>query len=183
MVIGMKIAVYCGSGSGNNPNFITKTKELGQWFSKYQHTLIFGGGNEGLMGIIAKEAYTGGCEVIGVLPKDIPFIRSRKQPYCTKVLEEANMNARKQKMLELADVFIALPGGIGTLDEISEVITLSKIGKIDKKCICYNIDGFYDPFKLFLQEMVQCGFLKEKDMELVLFLDTIEEVEKSLSNS
>ncbi len=179
----MKIAVYCGSSLGKNPNFVTKTKELGQWFSTHNHTLIYGGGDAGLMGIIGKEAFEGKCEVIGVVPQDISFIYSRPQPYCTQVQIAANMNARKERMLELAEAFIALPGGIGTLDEISEVITLTKIGKFNKKCICYNIDGFYDPFKDFIQKMIEAEFLKEEDMSHVLFSDSIEEIKSFLSKA
>lgn len=176
----MKIAVYCGSGIGNNPNFVSKTEKLGKWIRENGHSLIYGGGDEGLMGCIAKEVFKGGNEVIGVLPGDIGFICSRPQPYCTKVIVAKNMNERKQEMLDLADAFIALPGGIGTLDEMSEAITLTKIGKFNKKCILYDVDSFYSTFKLVLDTMITNEFLRKEECEHVLFSDNIDEIESFL---
>ncbi|MBQ0066144.1 MAG: TIGR00730 family Rossman fold protein [Firmicutes bacterium] len=174
----MKIAVYCGSGTGNKPNVISKTVELGNWIGKNGHTLIYGGGDEGLMGIIAKTVYKYGNEVIGVLPGNVDFIANRTQSYCTQVIKASNMNVRKQTMLEMADVFIALPGGIGTLDEISEAITLTKIGVFDKPCILYDVDEFYQGFKSFLETMIQSEFLRAAEIKKVLFSQDVDEIEQ-----
>ena len=134
----MRIAVYCGSGFGNTPDYIEGAKRLGRWIGEHKHTLVYGGGESGLMGVIAREVHEAGCPVIGVVPGDVSFIKDRPQPYVTELITARNMSDRKEKMLELADAFVALPGGIGTLDEMSEAITLTKIGVFDKKCILFK---------------------------------------------
>lgn len=174
----MKIAVYCGSEFGVNPEYKAAAMELGHWIGKNGHTLVYGGGEAGLMGIVAKEVYDAGCKVIGVLPGDIEFIMSRPQSYETETVIASNMSERKQRMLELADVFVALPGGIGTLDEISETITLTKIGVFDKKSILLNRNGFYEPLKKMFAEMERAGFIQKDSMQHVLFLDNVEEIER-----
>lgn len=179
----MKIAVYCGSTLGNNPRIVEKVKELGKWMGENGHTLIYGGGDAGLMGTIAKEVHAYQNPVIGVLPGNVSFICSRPQPYCSEVIIAKNMNERKQVMLEKADAFIALPGGIGTLDEISEAITLTKIGVFSKPSICFNVDGFYTPFQHMLEEMSQTDFLNGKEMTHVLFSENISCIESFLKES
>ena len=133
----MKIAVYCASEFGKEEIYTEAAKELGQWIGRTKHTLVYGG-ESGLMGTVAKEVHAAGCEVIGVVPGNVAFIKNRPQPYVTKLIFTEDMSERKRKMLELADVFIALPGGIGTLDEISETITLTKIGVFNKPSILFN---------------------------------------------
>lgn len=174
----MKIAVYCGSGFGNDPEFAEGAKRLGRWIAEHNHTLVYGGGEFGLMGVVASEVHKAGCPVIGVVPGDVDFIKDRPQPYVTELITARNMSARKEKMLELADAFIALPGGIGTLDEMSEVITLTKIGVFDKKCILFNQNGFYDPLKSMLQDMMNSGFIEAGSLSHVLFSAGFEEIEE-----
>lgn len=172
----MTIAVYCGSGMGNNMCFQKAAEDLGRWIGKTGYSLVYGGGEAGLMGIIAKNAKENGARVTGVVPSDVEFIRARPQPYCDEVVFTKNMSERKQKMLELADCFIALPGGIGTVDEISEVITLTKIGVMNKKSILFNTNGFYEPFKSLLSQMCAADFLKEAELSHVLFSDNLQEI-------
>lgn len=179
----MNIAVYCGSDFGTNPAFRSAAEELGRWIGKGSHTLVYGGGESGLMGVVAKEAYDAGCKVIGVLPGNVDFIKGRPQPYVTESIVTSNMSERKQKMLELADAYVALPGGVGTLDEISEVITLTKIGVFDKKSILFNREGFYEPLRKMLEEMEKAGFLLKESMQHVLFSDKLEEIEGFLIGS
>ena len=172
----MKIAVYCGSDFGNNEEYTKAARELGQWIGKSKYTLIYGGGESGLMGAVAKEVHAAGSEVIGVIPGNVEFIKSRPQPYVTKLITTTNMSERKQKMLDLADVFIALPGGIGTLDEISEAITLTKIGVFQKPCVLFNRNSFYAPMKNMFEKMEQEGFWWKESMRHVLFSDHVDEI-------
>lgn len=174
----MKIAVYCGSGFGNTPDYIEGAKKLGRWIGKKKHTLVYGGGEAGLMGVIAREVYEAGCQVIGVVPGDVAFIKDRPQPYVTELITARNMSDRKEKMLELADAFIALPGGIGTLDEMSEAITLTKIGVFDKKCILFNQNGFYESFRNVITDMEKAEFIEADSMKHVLFSADTDEIEK-----
>lgn len=176
--VGMKIAVYCGSGYGNDQAYTEGAKRLGRWIGEKKHTLVYGGGEAGLMGVVAREVYEAGCPVVGVIPGDVEFIKSRPQPYVTELIEARNMSERKEKMLEIADVFIALPGGIGTLDEMTEAITLTKIGVWDKKCILFNQKGFYDSFRKVIDDMVAAGFIKSHGMRHVLFSADVEKIEE-----
>jgi hypothetical protein len=112
------------------------------------------------------------------VPGNVDFIKDRPQPYVTELITTVNMSERKQKMLELADAFIALPGGIGTLDEISEAITLTKIGVFDKKCVLFNHNGFYEPFKKMMDEMENAGFLRPENMRHVLFSGEVDEIDR-----
>ena len=173
----MNIAVYCGSDFGNQEAYKEAAVELGKWIGKNNHTLVYGGGESGLMGAVAKEVYEAGSAVIGVIPGNVEFIMARPQPYVTKLITAANMSERKQKMLELADVFLALPGGIGTLDEISEAITLTKIGVFKKPCILFNRNGFYEPLKTMFAQMEQAGFWWKEYMRHVLFSDDLDEID------
>ena len=170
----MKIAVYCASGEGKKETYRDAAAELGKWIGENGHTLVFGGGNIGLMGIVASEAFQHGANVIGVLPADVDFINNRPQPYCTEVIREKNMAARKDRMLHLADAFIALPGGIGTLDEVTEAIVLTRIHVFDKPVVLFNTEGFYEPFRQMLDTMIEAGFLT-KD-EKTLFSDDLNEI-------
>ena len=158
----MNIAVYCGSDFGNQDVYKRAATELGKWIGKNNHTLVYGGGESGLMGAVAKEVHEAGSTVIGVIPGNVEFIKARPQ--------------RKQQMMELADVFLALPGGIGTLDEISEVITLTKIGVFQKPCILFNRNSFYEPLKTMFTQMEQAGFWWKESMRHVLFSDDLEEI-------
>lgn len=176
----MTIAVYCGSDTGKGSGWVQAASELGRWIGEGENTLIYGGGEAGLMGAVAREVYEAGREVIGVVPGNVDFIRNRPQIYCTKVIIADNMSTRKETMLELADAFIALPGGIGTLDEISEAITLTKIGVFQKKCVLFNRDSFYEPLKSLFSGMRQAGFLPEDSMDHVLFSDRILEIQAFL---
>lgn len=172
----MRLAVYCGSDDGKEPVYRNAAKELGQWIGKCGHSLVYGGGESGLMGMVAREVHAQGQEVIGVVPGDVAFIKDRPQPYVTELIITANMSERKQKMLELADGFIALPGGIGTLDEITEVITLTKIGVFQKPCILFDRNKFYEPLKILFERMEVAEFLSHEKMEHVLFSDDVDEI-------
>lgn len=176
----MKIAVYCGSSTGSDPACARHAEALGKWIAENHHELVFGGGNAGLMGVVSRSAFESGGKVIGVIPGNIPFIADRPQPYCTEVLTEEDMAARKRKMMELADAYIALPGGIGTLDEMTEVMTLIKIHELPGKAVLYNVGGFFDFFRQQIARMIRSGYMAEQDLERVLFSGSLKEIESFL---
>ena len=178
----MKIAVYCGAECGKNQSYLDAATETGRWIASKKHTLIYGGGNTGLMGTVAKEVFSAGCEVIAVIPQNVEFIASRLQPFATKIIKTVDMSERKHKMLEEADAFIALPGGIGTLDEISEVMTLTKIGVFNKKSVLFNKDGFYEPLKNLFQKMIDSAFMTNENLSHVIFAKNTAEIENFLQN-
>ena len=173
----MNVTVFCGSTSGS-PAYQQAAETLGKWIAEQGHTLVYGGGDSGLMGIVAKTAFEGGSPVVGVLPGNVELITSRPQPYVTELITAKDMTERKRIMEERADAFIALPGGIGTLDEMTEVITLCKLGLYDKKCVMYDRNGFYEPFKAMIGQMEKDAFLPELDF--LLFSDDINEIDAFL---
>lgn len=169
----MKLAVYCASGMGADPIYAGFARQLGQWIAAQGHTLVYGGGDSGLMGEVAREVFTHGGHVTGVLPGNVPFICSRPQPWCTQVITAADMTERKKTMLELADAFLALPGGTGTIDEISETITLTKIGVFNKPSVLLNVKGFYEPLRSMFDLMTREGFIQPGSMDHVYYTDDL----------
>lgn len=172
----MNITVYCGASSGNKTIYAEKTRDLGQWFLDKGHQLVFGGGKIGLMGILANTLIEGGGVTIGVMPG---FLIDREigHPGLSQFIRVETMVERKEKMMQLGHAFIALPGGPGTLEEISEVISWSRIGQNNKPCLLYNMEGYFDSLKHQFDKMVEEGFLSKDDRDLVLFAETIEEME------
>ena len=149
----MNITVYCGSNFGDNPHFEEAARNLGAWIARAGHTLVYGGSSVGLMGAVSRAAIEGGTPVIGVEPAF--FIEAGvAQHDLTELFVCDTMGERKAKMIELGDAFVALPGGVGTLEEISEIFTRVRLDMGPHECFLLNIDGFYDPLRLFLESMV-----------------------------
>lgn len=171
----MKIAVYCGSTTGDRASYMQKAYELGKWIADNGHTLVYGGSNTGLMGAVADGAIDGNGRVIGV-QTNIPLIQSRKHAALTESIETATMAERKEKMMELADAYIALPGGIGTLDEITEILCLRSLGVADGPIVFYNADGYYEPMRTVLERMLASGFCTKESLERILFSGELEEI-------
>lgn len=156
-----RITVFCGASTGNSEQFTKSSKELAQVFIKKNIGLVYGGGNVGLMGTIADEMIKGGGSVIGVIPQKLVDME-----VCHTSLEDLrivnSMHERKAIMAELADGFIAMPGGIGTLEELIEVFTWNQLGFHKKPCGVLNTNNYYDMLNQFLDNMVKCKFLKEE---------------------
>lgn len=153
-----RICVYCGSRSGNNPAYLEAAIALGEEFARRNIGLVFGGSNVGLMEVIASTVMQHGGETIGFIPQSLRF----QEPEHNKLTElhyVATMHERKALMEQYADAFIAMPGGIGTLDEFFEQWTWGKIGLHNKAIGLYNIDHFYDALVTFIQHVVDEGFL------------------------
>ena len=152
------IVVYCGSNWGENPAFFAAAQALGQTLANNGHTLVYGGGNVGLMGLAADAALAAGGEVIGVIPEQlVTWEVAHKGVSRLEVV--ANMHERKMRMFDLADAFVALPGGFGTLDEMFEMLTWRQLGIGDKPCAFLDVDGFYAPLLQMIDRMVAERFL------------------------
>ena len=171
----MKIAVYLGSNAGTNPHFLAATKQLGDYLGEH-HTLVYGGANLGLMNELASHALDKGGSVIGVMP-EFMVAQNRHRLDLEELIITKDMASRKKKMMDLSDAYIALPGGPGTLEEIVEVISGSRLGLLkNKPCILVNMDGYYDLFKQLLEKMIQNGFAKREELRYVYFPTSIQEV-------
>lgn len=161
------IAVFCGSSLGNNPLYEEKAKSLGNYLGTHNFHLVYGGGNIGLMGIIANAALEAGGEVTGILPQ---FLSKKEVGHVklSKLILVDSMHERKQKIEKLSDAFIAMPGGFGTLEEVSEMLTWAQLGLHQKPIGLYNINDFYDSLLTQLDKMVVEGFLKTQNRAMVL---------------
>lgn len=165
----MNITVYLGSATGKDPKYVEEIKTLGSWIGAAGHRLIYGGSRIGLMGELAEAVLQQGGEVIGVEPGF--FVNSCLQHEgITRLIVTETMAERKTKMIDLGDAFIAFPGGTGTLEEISEVMSLVRIGHNEGPCIILNLDGYYEPLRIMLDSMVNEGFLDEESREKFLFV-------------
>ena len=173
----MNISVYCGASLGNNEVYVDAAKSLGKWIAENGHTLVYGGGKAGLMGVIADEVLEHNGEVIGIIPTFL-VDRELSHPNLTRLEIVNSMSERKNKMIELGNCYIALPGGPGTLEEISEVISWARIGQHQNPCILLNAAGYYDKLKDFYQTMVSSEFLTEADQKAMLFTDSLIEMEQ-----
>lgn len=177
----MKITVYCGASLGNDKIYREVTVNFGKWIAKNKHSLVYGGGGGGLMGLIADTVMKEGGEVTGIIPH---FLAERELAHegITKLIKVETMVERKKLLLELGEVCVALPGGPGTLEEITEVISWARIGKNDNPCIFFNVNGYYDDIKNMYDKMVKNGFLTKEDREKILFTDSYEELENFIKN-
>ena len=152
------ICVYCGSNAGNKPAYTEGAIALGNRLAKDGLALVYGGGNVGLMGIVADAVLEAGGEVIGVIPEQLVEWEVAHKGV-TRLEVVANMHERKARMFDLADGFVALPGGFGTLDEMFEMLTWRQLGIGDKPCAFLDVDGFYAPLIAMLDRMVEERFL------------------------
>jgi len=167
--------VYCGSGVGKSPVYGEKATELGTALAKSGHGVVYGGSKTGLMGKVADAVLAAGGEVIGVMPTHLQK-RELAHASLTEIHFVESMHIRKAKMAELADAFIALPGGAGTLDEYFEVFTWAQIGLHEKPVILYNVDGFYDALLQHFKVMLEEGFIRAEQKKLFRIATTSEEI-------
>ena len=177
----MNIAVYCAASQSSTSTFDERTEELGNWIAKKNHTLVYGGGNTGLMGVVATSVMKSGGEVIGVMPQFFVDREIAKKDI-TKLHIVEMMSERKNKMIELSEVYIALPGGPGTLEEIAEVVSWVRVGQTNGICIFYNMEGYYDYLEAFFNHMVTTNLLSKEDRNQIYFVKSLEEIEKLIEN-
>ena len=153
------ICVYCGSGAGADPAFVAAARKLGEMLAEARIRLVYGGGRIGLMGEVARAVLAAGGEVTGIIPE---FLKARELmlPEAQELHVVKDMHARKQMMFEHADAFIALPGGIGTLEELVEQMTWAQLGRHDKPILIADIKGFWRPLLSLLAHMRENGFVR-----------------------
>lgn len=156
-----KICVYCGSSEGILPEYGRAAVALGRAMVKNDFDLVYGGASVGLMGKLADAVLDGGGKVTGVMPE--PLVnREISHPGLTELVVAGSMHERKSMMADLSDAFIALPGGIGTMDELFEILTWAHLGIHNKPCALLNVSGYYDHLKAFMQHGVNQGFIRKE---------------------
>jgi uncharacterized protein (TIGR00730 family) len=155
------ICVFCGSSAGRNEIYRVHARDFGHLISRNNFTLVYGGGKVGLMGILANAVIETGGKAIGVIPKSIVELEIAHEGL-TELLIVNSMSERKQKMAELSDAFVALPGGFGTLDELAEVLTYNQLRIIDKPIGILNINGYFDFLIRFLDKAVHERFVRQE---------------------
>ena len=166
-----RLAVYCGSAAGADAAFADAARLLGRTMVEREIDLVYGGGRLGLMGIVADAVLDGGGKVYGVIPQSL-FDHEVAHRGCTELYTVTNMHERKAKMTELTDAFVALPGGIGTLDELFEAWTWNALGYHAKPFCLLNVNGFWDGLDGFMDHVRDSGFLSEARREQLLKAET-----------
>jgi len=169
------IAVYCGSSFGSVSEFTVQARQTGEMIAKQGKTLVYGGGRSGLMGVVADSAIAAGGKVIGVIPKHL-VDAELAHPGLAELYVVDDMHQRKTKMSELADGFIAMPGGSGTLEEIFEQWTWGQLGIHLKPCAFLNVDGFYDDLIRFIQLTAEKEFTKQRFVDGLIYSDRVEDI-------
>ena len=152
------VCVYCGSNAGSRPVYAERAARLGDRLAREGLAIVYGGGNVGLMGIVADAALAAGGEVVGVIPEQLVGWEVAHRGV-TRLEVVANMHERKARMFDLSDAFVALPGGFGTLDEMFEMLTWRQLGLGDKPCAFLDVDAFYAPLVAMMDRMVAERFL------------------------
>jgi uncharacterized protein (TIGR00730 family) len=156
----LSVCVYCGSGDGADPRFLEAARALGTDIAARGHRLVYGGGNLGLMGAVAHAAKAAGAHVTGIIPH---FLLSKEKLMqgADDIILVSDMHERKMKMFERADAFVALPGGIGTLEELVEQMTWAQLGRHGKPIVIADIAGFWRPFMDLMAHMRMTGFIRD----------------------
>jgi len=167
-----RLTIFCGSNPGDHPSYLQECEKLAELMVSKGIELVYGGGNVGLMGHIADSVLNRGGKVIGIIPERL-VDKEVAHNGLTELIVVKTMHERKAKMAELSDGFIALPGGIGTLEEIMEVFTWTQLGYHSKPCALLNVNGFYDSLNTFLEHMVTSKFLRKENKDSLLISDDV----------
>lgn len=173
----MKIAVFCSANDTIAPEYFTLTEQLGKWMAEQGHSLVFGGCNLGLMECVAKAVHEAGGQTIGVVPSIIEE-RGRVSDYVDVEIPCDNLSDRKELMLAQSDVSIALPGGVGTLDEIFSVVAAHSIGYHQQQVILYNIKGFWDSLVALLDDLTAKGVIRGDYHQQIKVAHSLEELKQ-----
>ena len=169
------LCVYCGSRPGKLESFTQTAKAVGEWIGQHKGQLVYGGGNNGLMGIVAASTQQAGGRVVGIIPHALAEMELARDD-CDEFYLVDNMHQRKQMMAERADAFLALPGGIGTFEEFFEVWTWRQLGYHNKPIGLLNVDGYYDGLLAFMRTTVNEGFVSDWQMNLIQQSSNLEEL-------
>ncbi len=160
------IGVYCGSRLGDDPGYAKSAQAVGRWIGEHGGQLVYGGGHNGLMGVLADSAAQAGARVLGVIPRRM-VEREWARVSCDELIVVDTMHERKRIMMERADAFLALPGGIGTFEEFFEAWTWRQLGFHDKPVGLLNLGGYYDHLIKFMRHTTQMGFVSDWQMDLI----------------
>ncbi len=169
------VCVFCGSSMGFHPIYRKTTEDLGRMIAAEKLTLVYGGGSVGLMGVLANTVMENGGNVIGVIPRFL-YDKEVGLDSVTELIIVDSMHERKQKMAELSNAFIALPGGIGTMEELFEIFTWSQLALIKKPVAILNVNHFYDEVITFINKMVQEGFLRHETADSLIHSGNVMEL-------
>ena len=169
-----KICVFCGSSSGKDPLYGKAAEQLGRFLSEKHIALIYGGGDSGLMGAVSRAHFESGGKTVGIIPKALKEMVPHRDKVELHVVED--MHQRKAMMYDMSDGFIALPGGIGTLEELFEAFTWNQLGYMDKPLGLLNAGGYYDGLIDFLDNMTERGFLKTVHRKRLVLSEDPEEL-------
>lgn len=173
------VCIFCGARRGNDPVLVEQVQQLARDLAKQGITLVYGGGAVGLMGVAADAALAAGGKVVGVIPG---FLDKREivHPDLTQTIRVNNLFDRKTKMIELSDAFITLPGGMGTFDELLEVLTWQQLGQLDKPIGLFNYQGYFEPFIQMLTKAESAGFYDMDYFQQVVINDQVSELNKHI---
>ena len=172
----MKICVFCSANEQIDPDFFSATEELGRWAAKNGHAIVYGGVNQGLMECLGRAAHEAGGRTIGVVPTIVEKT-GRVSDHVEIEIPCDNLSARKQLMMDKSDVFIALPGGIGTLDEIFTVAASATIGYHQKPVILYNLKGFWNPLIQLLDDLQERGMVRGQWRDYINVISKLEDLD------
>jgi uncharacterized protein (TIGR00730 family) len=169
------ICVYCGSSPGTDPVFVETARKFGKILAENGVRLVYGGGSIGLMGAVAEAVQKHGGEATGIIPE---FLTNREQPrrLSQQLIVTRDMHERKRKMFEHADAFVALPGGIGTLEEVVEQLTWAQLGRHKKPILFANINGYWDPLLALIAHMRELQFMPDALRVNFLVADRVEDI-------
>ena len=175
----MNITVYLGSTEGKDPAFKQAVAELGNWIGESCNSLVYGGSKTGLMGVLAKSVLDAGGAVTGV---ETQFFVDADVQYegLTELIVAPDMAERKTKMIQIGDAFIAFPGGTGTLEEITEIMSKVSLNQLDAPCILYNLNGYYNGLKELLENMIRMGLSSEEKQQGVYFAENLGDIRRIL---
>ena len=175
----MNITVYLGSTEGKNPAFKQAVAELGNWIGTSGNSLVYGGSKTGLMGVLAKSVLDADGAVTGV---ETQFFVDANVQYegLSELIVMRDMAERKTKMIRLGDAFIAFPGGTGTLEEITEIMSRLSLDQLDAPCILYNLNGYYNGLKELLENMIRMGLSSEEKQRGVYFAENLKDIRRIL---
>lgn len=174
------VGIFCGSSEGSSPVYMDAARHTGKWLAEQGIHIVYGGGRVGLMGAVADSALAHGGRVTGVIPKSL-LEREIAHTGLSDLQVVDNMHQRKNVMADLSSGFIALPGGAGTAEEIFEQWTWAQLGIHNKPCAFLNINHFYDPLKVMVQQMVSEGFMKQEYADMLLFSENLHEILNSFN--
>ena len=169
------LCVYCGSSVGNEPQFMAAAEGFGRLMAQAGVRLVYGGGGVGLMGAVARAVLAEGGQVTGIIPKFLTEVEVQLDDV-TELIVTDSMHARKQLMFERSQAFVALPGGIGTLEEAVEMLTWAQLGRHSQPIVIANLNGFWDPLIELLDHIIKAGFARSDIRRIYSVVDRIEDV-------